>query len=375
MIVGHALPHPLGIVAVADEEDFSSLEQESSQARTEAAQYAAMKNPPPLPDRPGIEGELWREDVNLTHLLPHEREKVFRVLGKHRSMWDGHLGHVHSTSHRIDLVPGAKPIHAQPYRAGPRAREAESAEGQRMLKARVIEPANSDWASPVVLLPKPDGSMRFCIDYRRLNTLTVRDSYPLPRMDGCLDSLGDAHLFSTLDRNSGYWQIPVDPADRAKTNFTSHEGLYWLLRIPFGLRNAPATFQRLVDITLAGLTWKSCLVYLDDIIVFSKTAEEHLSHLDEVLHRLYRAGLSLNMKKCHFFKETVSYLGHVIHPGKLAVAGKNTSALKTAKFPTTQSELRSFLGLCSMFTVALFRDSRKLLRPSTHCSVREKVHS
>jgi hypothetical protein len=137
-------------------------------------------------------------------------------------MWDVHLGHVHSTSHMIDLFPGAKPIHAQPYRAGPRAREAESAEVQRMLKARVIEPVNSDWASPFVLLQKPDGSMRFCIDYRRLNALTVRDSYPLPRMDECIDSLGDARIFSTLDCNSGYWQIPVKPADRAKTTFTSH---------------------------------------------------------------------------------------------------------------------------------------------------------
>jgi RNase H-like domain found in reverse transcriptase/Reverse transcriptase (RNA-dependent DNA polymerase) len=191
--------------------------------------------------------------------------------------------------------------------------------------------------------------MRFCIDYRRLNALTVRDSYPLPRMDECIDSLGDARIFSTLDCNSGYWQIPVEAADRAKTTFTSREGLYWFLRMPFGLRNAPETFQRFVDITLAGLTWNTCLVYIDDIIVFSKTAKEHLSHLDEVLHRLYRAGLYLNIKKSHFFKETVSYVGHVIHPGKLSVAGKNTSALKTAKFPTTQSELRSFLGLCNVY--------------------------
>jgi hypothetical protein len=122
IIVGHALPHPLVIIAVAYQDDFSSLEQESSQARTEAERYAAMQNPPSLPDRPVIEGELWREDVNLTHLLPHEREKVFRDLGKHRSIWNGHLGHVHSTSHMIDLVPGAKPVYAQPYRAGPRAR-------------------------------------------------------------------------------------------------------------------------------------------------------------------------------------------------------------------------------------------------------------
>ena len=116
-------------------------------------------------------------------------------------MWDGRLGHAHATSHRIDLIPGAKPVHVPPYRAGARAREAESTEVQRMLKAGVIEPANSEWESPVVLVPKPDGSMRFCIDYRRLNALTIRDSYPLPRMDECIDSLGDAQVFSTLDCN------------------------------------------------------------------------------------------------------------------------------------------------------------------------------
>jgi Reverse transcriptase (RNA-dependent DNA polymerase) len=133
--------------------------------------------------------------------------------------------------------------------------------------------------------------MRFCIDYRRLNALMVRASYPLPRMEECIDSLGDATIFSTLDCNSGYWQIPVHPDDRVKKTFTLREGFYRFLRIPFGLWNAPATFQRFVDITLAGLTWKNCLVYLDDIIIFSKTKEEHLEHLNAVLQRLYRAGL------------------------------------------------------------------------------------
>jgi hypothetical protein len=139
--------------------------------------------------------------------------------------------------------------------------------------------------------------MRFCIDYRKLNTLTMRDTYPLPRMDECIDSLGEAKLFSTLDCNSGYWQIPVEPADRDKTTFMSHEGTFRFTRMPFGLTNAPATFQRAVDITLAGLTWKICLVYLDDIIIFSKNFEEHLEHLEEVLTRIYRAGLSLKLKK------------------------------------------------------------------------------
>jgi hypothetical protein len=191
-------------------------------ARVIVLQYALTQNPPPLPDRPDVDGSNWREDVDLNHLTPWEREQVSRVLGKHRSMWDGRR------------ITGAKPVHVPAYRAVARARESESTEVQRMLKAGAIEPANSERASPVVLVPKPDGSMRFCIKYRRLNALTIRDSYTLPRMDECMDSLGDAKFFSTLDCDSRYWQIQVDPADRAKTTFTSHEGLYWFLRMPFG---------------------------------------------------------------------------------------------------------------------------------------------
>jgi RNase H-like domain found in reverse transcriptase/Reverse transcriptase (RNA-dependent DNA polymerase) len=164
-----------------------------------------------------------------------------------------------------------------------------------------------------------------------------------------IDSLGDTKIFTTLDCNSGYWQIPVRPEDREKTTFTSHEGLYRFLRMPFGLRNAPATFQRFVDITLSGLTWKTYLVSLDDIIVFSKTPKEQMAHLDAVLHRPYCAGLTVNLKKCHFFKEIMDYLGHVIRPGQLSVAEKNTATLKNTKHPTTQTELRYFLGLCNVY--------------------------
>jgi Reverse transcriptase (RNA-dependent DNA polymerase) len=139
--------------------------------------------------------------------------------------------------------------------------------------------------------------------------------------------------------NAGYRQIPVAKEDIPKTTFTSHEGVFWFLRMPFGLRNAPATFQRFVDITLSGLTWKVCLVYLDDIIVFSRDTAEHMEYLDAALHRLYSAGLSLNLKKRKFFQESVDYLGHFIRPGKLAVAEKNTKALKPARPPTTKSEL------------------------------------
>ena len=147
---------------------------------------------------------------------------------------------------------------------------------EKMLRAGVIEPAATERAPPVVLVPKPDGSLRFCVDYRRLNAITVRDRYPLPHMDECIDSLGDSCVFSTLDCNTGYWKIPLHEADRDKTTFCPHAGTYPFIRMPFGLRNAPATFQRAIDILLSGLEWKTCLVYLDDIIVYATSREAHL---------------------------------------------------------------------------------------------------
>lgn len=167
------------------------------------------------------------------------------------------------------------------------------------------------------------GPPGFCIDYRKLNESTVKDSYPLPRMDDCLDSLGEANVFSTLDCNAGYWQIPIAPEDRHKTTFTCHCGTYQCKRLPFGLCNAPATFQRAMDMILAGVRWQICLVYLDDIIVFSRSPEEHIGHLGQVFKLLADAGVSLKASKCHLFTQEVEYLGHVVRPGRLSVNEKN----------------------------------------------------
>jgi len=190
-----------------------------------------------------------------------------------------------------------------PYKAGPLAREREKAEFERMRSMGVIEPSTGEWASPVVMVRKPDGSVRFCIDYRKLNLMTVKDAYPFPRMDECIDSLGDARVFSTLDCNSGYWQTPVAKKDKHLTAFMCHSGAWKCVRLPFGLCNAPATFQRAMDMILAGVKWQICLVYLDDVIIFSRSPEEHLKHLDEVLTRLGKAGVTLKAAKCHFFQE------------------------------------------------------------------------
>jgi hypothetical protein len=333
MVLGFALPHPTMVFTLPDNEG----QPTAPEGKTDLAHTEDMAD------------DSWREEVALGHLSDRDRERVLDILSKHRAMWDGHLGTFTATSHRIELVPDARPVHCQPYRAGPNARQAETTEVEKMLRSGVIEPATSEWASPVVLVPKPDGSLRFCIDYRKLNAITVRDTYPLPRMDECIDSLGDAVVFSTLDCNSGYWQIPLDEVDRDKTTFCSHAGTFRFLRMPFGLRNAPATFQRAIDIILSGLKWRTCLVYLDDIIIYSTSREDHYHHVDEVLTTLGKAGLSLKLKKCHFFKDAVDYLGHVIRPGRLEVAEKNTAALQEAKLPKTQTELKSFLGLCNVY--------------------------
>ena len=149
---------------------------------------------------------------------------------------------------------------------------------------------------------KKDGSLRLCIDYRRLNDVTHGDSYPLPRVEDCLDALSGSVWFSVLDLQSGYWQQDIAEADKEKTAFSTHTGLWEFQRMPFGLKGAPASFQRLMMAVLAGLTWKECLVYLDDVIVFGKSFDDALAHLDDVLSAIAEAKLKLNLKKCRFFQ-------------------------------------------------------------------------
>jgi len=222
-------------------------------------------------------------------------------------------------------------------------------EVNRMLEAKVVRPSTSEWASPVVVILKTDVSPRCCVDYRRLNAVTKKDSYPIPRMEDCIDSLGDARVFSALDCNAGYGQIPMDPDDIDKTAFTCHMGTYEYLKMAYGLTNAPATFKRALDIILSGMTWPTCLVYLDDVIVFSDTTENHVRALDEALTRLGRAGVTLKAKKCQFFQTSVEYLGHIISPGEMRVHNKNLEALAKVGHPRKKTQLRSFLGMCNVY--------------------------
>ncbi|GBM93813.1 Retrovirus-related Pol polyprotein from transposon 297 [Araneus ventricosus] len=181
-----------------------------------------------------------------------------------------------------------------------------------MVDNGIIEVSLGPWASPIVLVRKKDGSTRFCVDYRKLNEITIKDSYPLQRIDDTLDALNGSQWFSTLDLKSGYWEVEIQPEDKDKTAFTTGQELWQFKVMPFGLCNAPATFERLMETVLSGLTSEACLVNLDDIIIVGRTFEEHLNNIRKVFQRLQTANLMLSPKKCRFFRKEVSYLGHII---------------------------------------------------------------
>ncbi|CAH8445461.1 unnamed protein product [Dicrocoelium dendriticum] len=225
---------------------------------------------------------------------------------------------------------------------------------KEMLDKRIIKPSSSPWASPIVLVKKQDGTLRLCVDYRKLNEVTRKDSFPLPRIDATFDALHGSCWFSTLDLACGYWQVEVRPKDREKTAFTVPNGLYEFETMPFGLVNAPATFQRLMQKALEGLTPGSCLIYLDDIIVYGRSIEEHNRRLRLVLDRLSLAGLKLRGPKCHFLLREVKYLGHIISHEGVRTDPAKCEKITSWPQPKTTAELRSFLGLASYYRRFIF---------------------
>ncbi|XP_066267523.1 uncharacterized protein [Branchiostoma lanceolatum] len=258
------------------------------------------------------------------------------------------LGRTDLVQHRIDTGDAA-PIKQRPYRTPVHRREVLRNQIAEMLDHDVIEPSTSPWASPVVIVTKKDGSPRFCVDYRKLNAVTVPDAHPLPRIDDTLDAMAGSCYFSTLDMRSAYWQVPVHPDDRHKTAFITSDNLWQFKRLPFGLMNSGATFQRLVQLCLAGVGWDVCLAYLDDSVVFTRTFDDHLHALQEVFTRFRRAGLKLNPAKCRFAQQEVTFLGHVVSRHGVAPDPANTCRVRDWPTPTCQKDARSFLGLASFY--------------------------
>ncbi|UYV69423.1 hypothetical protein LAZ67_6003537 [Cordylochernes scorpioides] len=234
--------------------------------------------------------------------------------------------------HKIDTSE-YPPVRQRPYRVSTAERRVIQSEVEKMIETKIIRPSSSPWASLVILVRKKDGSLRFCVDYRRLNKITKKDVYPLPRIDDALDTLSGSRYFSTMDMRSGYWQIEVDDKDREKTAFITPDGLYEFNIMPFGLCNAPVTFERMIDNVLRGLKWDMCLCYLDDIVVYGSTFKEHLT-------RLY---------KCHFASRQITILGHVVNEFGTQPDPEKVKAIVHFPKPRNISETRSFLGLSSYY--------------------------
>ena len=250
--------------------------------------------------------------------------------------------HIHTTTDH--------PIRQQPYRLSPKQKEILEEEIQTLLKIGVIiRSPESPWASPVVMVPKPDGSTRVCIDYRKLNEITKKDAHPLPKIEELLDHLNGAKIFSTMDLLSGFHQIPLDEKAKEKTAFTTHLGLFQFEVMPFGLCNAPATFQRLVEKIFRDILWKFVMLYIDDMIIFSKTIKEHMEHLREVFTILENSHLKAKLKKCTFFQSQLKFLGHTVNEQGIYPLKENVQTVLKLETPTNLKELRSFLGMTSYY--------------------------
>ena len=290
---------------------------------------------PPLPER-------------LSPLQQQQLNELFREFSDVFSRGEDDLGSTPLLEHAIETHG---PPLRQPYRRqNPAVRREEMAQMQQMLSSNVIRPSHSPWASPVVMVRKKDGSLHFCVDFRQLNTATVKDAHPLPRIDDLLDALHGAKWFSTLDLKSGYWQVPITEQDKAKTAFRTSSGqLFEFNQVPFGLCNAPATFSRLMDHVLAGLHWETCLFYLDNIFVFSSTWEEHLARLRQVFEQLRHDNLKLGADKCTFAAKEVNYLGHRVTEEGLLPDSSLLAAIREIPPPKTATEVRSFLGLAGYY--------------------------
>ena len=282
------------------------------------------------------------------HLSAEQRGQLLALLERYQYTFRKKPGRTDVVQHRID-TGDSRPIRGGRYRQSEKDRETIREIVKDMTESGVVRPSRSPWGASVVLVPKKDGTTRFCVDYRRLNEITLKDVYPLPRIDATLDQLGGCKYFTAMDLTSGYWQVDMKDEDAAKTAFLTPDGLYEFTAMPFGLCNAPATFQRLMDQVLGNMRYEFALVYLDDVMVHSKTFEEHVEHLDAVLECLTQATLACKLKKCSFAQESTAYLGHVVSARGIEPEPSKIAAVKEMAPPRTVKEIRMFLGFVGYY--------------------------
>ena len=282
-------------------------------------------------------------------VLIEEARQLFCEYAHIFALESSDMGHTSMVKHRI-MLDTYTPFKERYRRIPPHLFDEVKNHLKEMIELGAICKSNSPWASAVVLVRKKDGSLSFYIDLRRLNARTIKDAYSLPRIDETLDCLGGATVFTSLDLRSGYWQVEMEEESKPLTAFTVGPlGFYECERMPFGLTNALATFQRLMENCLGKLHLSWCIIYLDDIIVFSDCPSEHLCRLRGVFAKLDKAGLKLKPNKCNFFKTRITYLGYIVSSKGIETDPRKVKAVKNWTVPKTVTDVRSFLGFTNYY--------------------------
>lgn len=309
--------------------------------------------------------------IRRDHLNEEENQSLNKIVMDFSDIFITENEPLTFTNHTKHTIPTTSdtPINTKTYRFPYVHQQEVKSQVQKMLDQNIIQPSSSPWSSPIWVVPKKlDASgkqkWRIVIDYRKLNDITIGDSYPLPNITDILDKLGHSIYFTTLDLASGFHQIELDPKDIPKTAFNTPYGHYEFLRMPFGLKNAPATFQRAMDSVLQGLQGERCFVYLDDIVIFASSLQEHEQKLTEVFNRLRKNGLKVQPDKCEFMRKEVAYLGHIISSEGVKPNPDKVRAVREFPVPKSCKDIKSFLGLAGYYRRFIANFSR-ITKPLT----------
>jgi hypothetical protein len=312
--------------------------------------------------------DIEEEDMKDDHQeLTGEQQKLLdELLAKNEDLFAedmSQLGKIEVEVHRIPLKDeNIFPIARQPYKQRVPVKEFIDKEVEAMLEAGVIEECNSSWSFPIVVVEKKNGKLRLCVNYKELNEHTITDKFPMPRIDEIFDSLTGAKWFSSLDAAQGFWQIKVDEQHKPKTAFRTNKGLYQFKRMPFGLKNAPATFQRAGNTIFKKEIEKFVHIYIDDINVYSKTFEEHVEHLAIVFERVRESGMKLQRAKCSFIKPEITFLGHIVSREGLKVDPSKVEKLKDWKPPTDRKAVQRYTGFVNYYR-KFVKDHSRIIKP------------
>lgn len=308
-----------------------------------------------------------------TNLSDIQKEKLLRFLNEYSDVFakGEHDTGLYNGPELVRLNTGdSPPISSPPYRKSHSERKIIQNHIQGLLDKGIIRESTSDWASPVLLVSKPDGGVRLCIDYRKLNTILKDDKFPMGRLDDLFDSLYGSEYFSKLDIQAGFYNFQIHPDDREKTAFITHEGLYEFNRVPFGLRTSPAVFNRMMRKIFGRLMYRQCFIYVDDLLVFGKSFDEHLNSLKDVFSKLLANNLKLKPSKCSFGFTEVKLLGHIVGKHGISVDPEKVEAIQRIPIPMTPTEVKSILGLASFYRrfIPHFSD---ISRPLTNLTKKE----